>query len=248
MITLYLTIDIRSRCGLTEQDSDIWPYMTVPYSSHAICDQNIPCWFIRSHYMLSIYIRLHSACGFYIWQYCVEAIDLGPLRLCDWYRTVLCFINQYKIVTYCTKPSLFWGIFTIGKYKYRFLWWFAFLPEMWPEIVWFPAYMVLNDFVLCVLSTKYMYIHVSLLCITPGFVSDSVIAGGTFYSLAPGRCGCNFELVISKLISGMDILSISREIVLWSIPQDLANGDVSIGLGNDSVPSGKKPLPEAMLT
>ena len=39
--------------------------------------------------------------------------------------------------------------------------------------------------------------------------------------LAPGRCGCNFKYIISKYISGIDILSISCKIPLRWMPQYL---------------------------
>ena len=42
-----------------------------------------------------------------------------------------------------------------------------------------------------------------------------------FNSLAPGRSGSNFKLVIYKLISRIDILSISCETALRWMPQDL---------------------------
>ena len=44
-----------------------------------------------------------------------------------------------------------------------------------------------------------------------------------FNSLAPGRCGCNLELVISKLMSRIDILRISWEIGPRWTPQDLTD-------------------------
>ena len=43
---------------------------------------------------------------------------------------------------------------------------------------------------------------------------------GCFNSLAPGRCGCNLKLVIFKLTSRVDILSISCEIALRWMTQD----------------------------
>ena len=46
----------------------------------------------------------------------------------------------------------------------------------------------------------------------------------------------------------MDILIISCEIVLRCMPQDFTHDKVNIGPGNGLVPSGKKPLPEPMLT
>ena len=66
-------------------------------------------------------------------------------------------------------------------------------------------------------------------------------------SLASKRCGYNLEFVIFKLISRIDVLSISCEIALWNTTRPhwrLLN----IGSGNGLVPSGNKPLPEPMLT
>ena len=45
-----------------------------------------------------------------------------------------------------------------------------------------------------------------------------------FNSLAPGRCGCNFKLVIFKLIPKIVMFRISCEIALRWIPEDLVNG------------------------
>ena len=42
-------------------------------------------------------------------------------------------------------------------------------------------------------------------------------------SLAPGRCGCYLKLVVFKLVSRINILSISCEIVLRWTPQDLTD-------------------------
>ena len=42
-------------------------------------------------------------------------------------------------------------------------------------------------------------------------------------SLAPGKCSCNLKLVISKPVSRIDILSISGEIALKWLPQDLTD-------------------------
>ena len=42
-------------------------------------------------------------------------------------------------------------------------------------------------------------------------------------SLAPERCDCNFELVIFKLISKIDILGISCEIALRWMLEDLTD-------------------------
>ena len=44
-----------------------------------------------------------------------------------------------------------------------------------------------------------------------------------FNSLAPGRCGCYLKLVIFKLVSRINILSISCEIVLRWTPQDVTD-------------------------
>ena len=41
-----------------------------------------------------------------------------------------------------------------------------------------------------------------------------------FNSLAPGKCCCNLELVIYKLISRIDIMNISCEIAVRLMPQD----------------------------
>ena len=64
-----------------------------------------------------------------------------------------------------------------------------------------------------------------------------------FKSLASGWCGCNFKLLIFKLVWRIDILSLSCVISLrwphWWL--------VNIGLGNNLVPSGNKPLLEPML-
>ena len=45
-----------------------------------------------------------------------------------------------------------------------------------------------------------------------------------FNSLAPGSCYSIFELIIFKLILSTDLLSISNEIALRWMPQDLAEG------------------------
>ena len=45
--------------------------------------------------------------------------------------------------------------------------------------------------------------------------------------MVPGRCGCNVKLVIFKLIPRIDALSISCEIALMWMPQDLTD-DLSI--------------------
>ena len=42
-------------------------------------------------------------------------------------------------------------------------------------------------------------------------------------TLTPGRCRCNFKLVLSKVISMIDIWSISCKITLMWIPQDPAD-------------------------
>ena len=42
-------------------------------------------------------------------------------------------------------------------------------------------------------------------------------------SLVPGRCGCNLKLVIFKLTSRLDILSISCEIALRWMPKDFTD-------------------------
>ena len=47
--------------------------------------------------------------------------------------------------------------------------------------------------------------------------------GSNVNSLAPGTSGCNLELVISKLISKIDIMNISNEIVIRLMPQDLTD-------------------------
>ena len=47
------------------------------------------------------------------------------------------------------------------------------------------------------------------------------VAHLALYSLAPGRCDRNSELVILKLITMIDIFSISSEIILRWIPRDL---------------------------
>ena len=44
-----------------------------------------------------------------------------------------------------------------------------------------------------------------------------------FYSLVPGRFGCNLKLIIFKLTSRVDILSISCEIALSWMPQDFTD-------------------------
>ena len=41
--------------------------------------------------------------------------------------------------------------------------------------------------------------------------------------MAAGMYGCNLKLVIFKLISEIDILSISCEIILMWMPQDLTD-------------------------
>ena len=68
-------------------------------------------------------------------------------------------------------------------------------------------------------------------------------------SLVLGRCDCNFKLVILKLVSMIDILSISCEIALKGVNVIRPYGWlVNIGSVNGLVPSGNKPLPEPMLT
>ena len=51
--------------------------------------------------------------------------------------------------------------------------------------------------------------------------ADIHIYKTTVNSMAPERYGCNFESVIFKLISRIDISSILCEIVLKWMPQDL---------------------------
>ena len=50
-----------------------------------------------------------------------------------------------------------------------------------------------------------------------------------FNSLAPRTCGCDPEFVIFKLLSRIDIMSISCEIVVRSMPQDLTDGQSTLG-------------------
>ena len=61
-----------------------------------------------------------------------------------------------------------------------------------------------------------------------------------FNSLAPGRCGCNLELVIFKMISTLDVLGNSSEIALKWMPQCLTDDKAELVL------SGSKPLTEPM--
>ena len=66
-------------------------------------------------------------------------------------------------------------------------------------------------------------------------------------SLAPERCNCGLQVVIFKLISRMDISSISPEIGLNWTPHDHFDDKSTLhDLGNGLVPSGNKPLPESM--
>ena len=75
---------------------------------------------------------------------------------------------------------------------------------------------------------------------------NTVGTGNGFNSLPPGRCGCNLKLAIFKLVSRINILSIS-----WNCLQ--VNGTetpwwlVNIGSDNGLVPSGIKPLFQPML-
>ena len=62
-------------------------------------------------------------------------------------------------------------------------------------------------------------------------------------SLSPMRFSCYRKGIIFKLISGIDIMSISCEIVLKGMSQDF-----NITSGNDLVPSGNKSLPGPVLT
>ena len=62
-----------------------------------------------------------------------------------------------------------------------------------------------------------------------------------FTSWTPGRRGCNFKLVIFKLMSNMDILSISCQAV--TRPHQWL---VNISWGYGLVPSGNKPLPKPL--
>ena len=62
-------------------------------------------------------------------------------------------------------------------------------------------------------------------------------------SLSPMRFSCYRKGIIFKLISGIDIMSISCEIVLKGMSQDF-----NITSGNDLVPSGNKTLPGPVLT
>ena len=66
-------------------------------------------------------------------------------------------------------------------------------------------------------------------------------------SRAHGKCDYNLQSVIFKLISRIDILGISCEIVLRWIPE-FHWWLVNIGSGNGLVLSGNKPWPELMLT
>ena len=67
-------------------------------------------------------------------------------------------------------------------------------------------------------------------------------------SLAPGRFQFNFRKVIFKLTLVNGGWSISYEIALRWMPQDLTDDKSNIGSGNGLVPWGNKPLPEPMLT
>ena len=53
------------------------------------------------------------------------------------------------------------------------------------------------------------------------WIMTSFISGDYFNSLAPGRYGCNFELLIFKTISSIDSLIISSEISLRWMPKEL---------------------------
>ena len=64
---------------------------------------------------------------------------------------------------------------------------------------------------------------------------------GYINSLTPGRCSCNLKLIIFKLMSRIDVLSLSCEIVLRWMPHWWF---IKIGSDNGLVPPGNKPLPE----
>ena len=66
-------------------------------------------------------------------------------------------------------------------------------------------------------------------------------------SLAPGRCGRNLKYLNFNLTSMINILSISYEIALRGMAQDLID-DQPVGSSSGLVPSGNNPLPEPMLT
>ena len=66
--------------------------------------------------------------------------------------------------------------------------------------------------------------------------------GILFNSLFPGRCSCNFKLVIFKVVSRLDILSISCEITLRGKPRNITNGKSALVQVMAWLPSSKKPL------
>ena len=82
------------------------------------------------------------------------------------------------------------------------------------------------------------------------YVFLSTCSSISFNSLAPGRFESKFINLILKQVLVIDSWDISCEIALRWMSLDLANDQwqVNIGSGNDSVPSGNKPLPEPLLT
>ena len=52
---------------------------------------------------------------------------------------------------------------------------------------------------------------------------------GIFNSLAPGKCSCNLKLAFFKIISTIDVFSISCEIVLGWMPQDPSDDKPTLG-------------------
>ena len=85
-------------------------------------------------------------------------------------------------------------------------------------------------------------------CLQACFISCNMLIV-CFNCLVRGRCSCNIELVVFKLISKNDILSISCKIALRLFPKDLCHWLlINIGSPHGSVLSDNKPFPEPMLT
>ena len=75
-------------------------------------------------------------------------------------------------------------------------------------------------------STGRWLSHCLSVCVSAHCLSVSLpmaIHPSIIKSLAPGRCCCNLRLIIFKFISWTDIWSISFEISLMRMPQDLTN-------------------------
>ena len=77
-------------------------------------------------------------------------------------------------------------------------------------------------------------------------VNDKKSCGQCVNSLATGRCGSDFEILISQLLLNSSLGTC--EVAFRWMPQNFTNEkSIIIDSGNGLVPSGNKPLPEPIL-